>query len=248
MKLYDEVIQSWYGLMQGHAAEKLVVSTDEDRWEDVGKNNVILRGDMAYELGGGTLPAIGGVALTDSKELVPEDAVYRIGPDLHEITEDTCYARLAVIRVKSEAMGEGDTLYNAIRKIEYTKYHMNPKGFMLRISAANERETARVAKAAIEEGMDFAKIGRCFIESYHENPNVEAVQLYFITEKDFPYKDLIAQVHTATQITATVDHIFKNLIMDCKACNLKEICDEVEGMKELHFGQMAKSGEQMKEL
>lgn len=58
MKLYDEVIQSWYDLMEGHTAEKLVISQDEDRWEDVGKNNVILRGDMAYELGGGTLPAI----------------------------------------------------------------------------------------------------------------------------------------------------------------------------------------------
>ena len=31
--------------------------------------------------------------------------------------------------------------------------------------------------------------------------------------------------------------IMKNLIMDCKACNLKEVCDEVEGMKELHFAQ-----------
>ena len=38
------------------------------------------------------------------------------------------------------------------------------------------------------------------------------------------------------QITKAIDHIFKNLTKDCKACSLKQICDEVEGMKELRFG------------
>jgi hypothetical protein len=28
---------------------------------------------------------------------------------------------------------------------------------------------------------------------------------------------------------------------DCSACRLKPICDEVEGMKELHFGQKKES-------
>ena len=42
-------------------------------------------------------------------------------------------------------------------------------------------------------------------------------------------------------LTKAIDHIFKNVIMDCQACSLQEICDEVEGMRELHFGQ--KKGE-----
>jgi hypothetical protein len=28
--------------------------------------------------------------------------------------------------------------------------------------------------------------------------------------------------------------------MDCNACNLKPICDEVEGLKELHFSAATK--------
>lgn len=75
-----------------------------------------------------------------------------------------------------------------------------------------------------------------FIKSYRKNPNVEAVKLIFITDPKFPYQDLEVQAKRAEQITRAIDHILKNLAMDCNVCSLKQICDEVEGMKELHFG------------
>ena len=37
-------------------------------------------------------------------------------------------------------------------------------------------------------------------------------------------------------ITNTLTHIMEGLPTDCTVCQLKDICDEVEGMKELHFG------------
>lgn len=40
----------------------------------------------------------------------------------------------------------------------------------------------------------------------------------------------------AHDITDTLTHILEGLSTDCSVCALKDICDEVEGMKELHFG------------
>ena len=40
----------------------------------------------------------------------------------------------------------------------------------------------------------------------------------------------------ADAITNTLTHIMEGLPTDCTVCQLKDICDEVEGMKELHFG------------
>ena len=37
-------------------------------------------------------------------------------------------------------------------------------------------------------------------------------------------------------ITKTLSHILDGLPTDCGHCSLKPVCDEVEGMKELHFG------------
>lgn len=240
MKLYDDTIREWMGLLEtvqsGKNGSRGLKLSQEKDWEDVGNANMILRSDMAYELGGGRLPALSGMTLTSNEALVPKDEVLLYGKDLAEIDADVPYARLAVLRVKEDSMGEGNVLYNAIRKMEYTRYHLNPEGFMMRISAANDREMVRIGKKALEKGLGFAQVGKLFLESYHKNPNVEAVKLVFITLPDFPYQELEVHIKKSEEITKAIDHILKNLTMDCNACNLKEICDEVEGMKELHFG------------
>lgn len=235
MKLYDETIKEWLKILDSLQGRELDVKKGED-WKDIGNANMILRSDMAYELGGNHLPALSGMTLTADTSLVPRDEVLLYGKDLGEIHEDTPYARLAVLRVKENSMGEGNALYQAIRKMEYTKYHLNPEGFMMRISAASQREMVRVGKTALEKGLGFEQIGKLFLQSYHKNPQVEAVKLVFITLSDFPYEELEIYIKKAEEITKAIDHILKNLSMDCNVCSLKQICDEVEGMKELHFG------------
>lgn len=235
MKLYDETIKEWLKILDSLQGRELDVKKGED-WKNIGNANMILRSDMAYELGGNHLPALSGMTLTADTSLVPRDEVLLYGKDLGEIREDTPYARLAVLRVKENSMGEGNALYQAIRKMEYTKYHLNPEGFMMRISAASQREMVRVGKTALEKGLGFEQIGKLFLQSYHKNPQVEAVKLVFITLSDFPYEELEIYIKKAEEITKAIDHILKNLSMDCNVCSLKQICDEVEGMKELHFG------------
>ena len=44
----------------------------------------------------------------------------------------------------------------------------------------------------------------------------------------------------ANDITKTLTHILDGMATDCRSCNLKPICDEVEGMRELHFKQAKK--------
>ena len=234
MKLYDEAIKNLLTLLDSN--EKQTVDPDVS-WEDVGDHNLILRGDMAYELGGGDFAAASAMAVTCEKELVPCDEVILIGDDLNQISADRAYARIAIVRVNEAGMGDGNQLYNAIRKIEYVRYHINPRGYMTRISANNGREPVRVGKEALEKGLNFGKVSKLFLDKYHENENVEAVKLIFITDPNFDYKGLIAEAKKFEDITGTIDHIFKNVMMDCGVCGLKEICDEVEGLRELHFSQ-----------
>lgn len=234
MKIYDEAIVDLLTLLDN--SEKKVVDINSN-WEDVGDHNLILRNDMAYELGGGDFTAASAMAVTCNSEIVPQDEVILIGDDLDSITSDRAYARIAIIRVKENSLGDGNELYNAIRKIEYVRYHINPEGYMTRISASNGREPVRVGKAAISKGLNFGKVGKLFLDRYHENKNIEAVKLIFITDPDFDYKGLSIRAQKLENITGTIDHIFKNVMMDCGVCGLKEICDEVEGLRELHFSQ-----------
>lgn len=236
MKLYDEVIRNWNKKIDAREKRELDFSS-VSAWEDAGKNNMILRGDMAYELGGSekSIYALGSTVITADESLVPKDEVVLVGKDLPEIKRDTSYARLTVVLVDEETIGEGDALFNAIRNIEYVRYQISPKGYMMRVSTTRRRESVRVSKESLKNGMTFAHIGKAFIDHLKKNPKVKAVKVYFITEEAFDYRALEKDVQQANIITTTIDHVFKDVNMDCHTCNLKEVCDEVEGLRELHF-------------
>ncbi|MFQ9516615.1 MAG: hypothetical protein ACLRZ9_12430 [Eubacterium sp.] len=233
MQLYDQEILKFQKIIAEYPMKR---DNMEEVWQMSEQEEIILRSDMAYELGGGTMAAVSGLGFTVSKELVPADQIMCIGPDLAEIRQDTAYARITFIRLnKNTIEGKVDEqLYSAIRRIDYTRYHMYPKGFMMRISSVKEREVVRVSKKAIKDGITFSAIGKAFIEQYKKCPEVEAVQMYFIT---LPQADYLAVQNTAgrlEQITESLNHIFNGIVMDCTTCKLKAVCDEVDGLRKLH--------------
>lgn len=125
MKLYDETIRKVRALL---SSEKQQLLHDATAWPSVSDRSMLLRSDMAYELGGGSLPALGVTLVTASKDLVPGDGVFLTGTDLPEIDADTPFARIALVRVGEDTLGEGKKLYRAIRNLEYTRYHFYPGG------------------------------------------------------------------------------------------------------------------------
>lgn len=226
MRLYESCFAEVERLSKGYSFCNL--ETVGDVWPDGGKNQLIFQGDTACELGGGAKPAVSGILLTDQKEYVPRDEILLCGPDLPSLQGDVPYARVALIRVREQEMGEGSRFYQSIRKIEYTRYHVSPQGFMMRISPMNHRESVRVGKAAVEKGLSFAQVGQAFLQAYHAHPAVKAVKLLFITHSGFPYSNLAQVTETGENITKTLDHLLQKVKMDCSVCGLKEICAEVE--------------------
>lgn len=233
MKLYDETIKKMQAILK--AEDSRALPAGDTGWPEVSDRSMILRSDMAYELGGEGLPAIGCTLITADTSLVPADEITLLGRDLPEIHGDVPYARIALVRVSEEMLGEGQALYNAIRALEYTRYHFYPEGFMMRVSASRQKETVRIGKDALAKGLDFTKTGNRMISAFRKNTSVEAVHLYYVTKEAYDYKALAHCAQEAEQITKTIDHIFESAVMDCGTCGLQKVCDEVEGLRELHF-------------
>lgn len=235
MKLYDQVITHILNLCRQADARQLPVCRVD--WPDCGKENLIFRQDMAYELGGrdDRFFALGATAVTDDPILVSEDAIVLIGKDLPEMTADTSYARIALVRVAQGTLGEGNALYNAVKQMEFVRYHVSPEGFMTRVSLINGTERARVSKKALEKGLTFTQVGNLMLEQFHKNSRIVGVKLIFITDPGFPFSELKEAVRETERITKTMDHILKSGMIDCGSCSLKKVCEEVEGMRELHF-------------
>lgn len=237
MELYNELIRETEGLLEGKPFHRWDYEAGM-AWPDTGESELVLMRDAAYELGGGGKPAVHFTCVTTSPALVERDQILLWGPDLGELREDAPYARIALLRVGDIESDDGDdtVAYNAIKDMEFVRYHVFPQGYMLRFSAESGREQVRVSRRALKTGMNFRRVGCDFIRCYRKNPNILAVKLIFITAHDGPYQALADCGRRSTEITRTLCTILDGLPMDCSACHLKPVCDEVEGMRELHFG------------
>lgn len=52
----------------------------------------------------------------------------------------------------------------------------------------------------------------------------------------FPFEKLAETVKMCQDVTRAIDHAMTAPMTDCNVCSLKKVCDEVEGIRELHFG------------
>ncbi len=193
------------------------------------KNTILFGKDTAFELGGSQLPCISTMAV--SSDIVFDNGTTLIGRDLTEIKKDTSFGKIVFLQI--DDVDENDA-FDKIKELELVRYNFCPDGFMSRASALNMREQIRVGKKAVKSKITFADFGNALIEQYLKNSIVKSVQIVFITDFD-KFDELHMLADKIKSTTSALNHIFDNIMFDCSSCNLKAICDEVEGMKELHI-------------
>lgn len=224
MKFFDDLIDGFHQLCNGFDFES----------RDFDLNNtcpcddhlqIVMQRDTAFELEGT------GFELVTTEPV--NDTVVVVGEDLQNLQGDTRLARVCVVSVDDTI--DEQSLHSIIKKIEYEKYKFYPTGYMMRASTGDKTEKVRVSKSAIRGGISFYGIGNLYIKKLKANPKVKGVKVYFITHKSFDYSALQALSQKNTDIVRTLDHVMSSVNFDCDSCNLKPICDEVEGLRELHF-------------
>ncbi len=234
MEIYNSLIRETRELIGKLPA----VSWDYDPgdcWPGNSSSELVLQKEAAYELGASGKGSANYVLFTSGEELVDRDQVILCGKDLRDIRGDCDFARIVLLRV-GVLEDDDEVVYRTLRDIEFAKYHVYPQGYMVRISPESYREQVRVSRDAVSRGISFRRLGASYIKAYKEDPNVLNATVIFLTDPAADYDSLKALAKKSADVTGTLTHIFEGLPTDCSVCALKDICDEVEGMKELHFG------------
>lgn len=224
MEFFDSLISEVSALADTSQKATYAYNKD-DMWPDIGYSQVILQRDTAFELEGV------GFNLVTSSQI--DDGMVVVGRELDNISNNRKFARICLVQI--EKSDDEQEYYKVIKKADYVKYHFFPEGYMIRTTSRSHKESVRVAKSALKKGVSFEKVGNLLINKYKEHPKVKAVKVFFITDENADFKALESMAQKTTAITETLNHIMNNVTFDCDSCNLKPICDEVEGMKELHF-------------
>ena len=242
MDLYNSIIEK-VNKELGSVEPKRYEYSESRCWEDVGSHQLIMMKESAYELGGDNKPAV-NLSCVSSGDYADKDEVLVYGKDLGEIKGSVPFARIVLLNV-GELKGEGEEdtepLFRAIQNIDFVKYHVFPKGYMIRTSSDSYREQVRVSQEAVRNGISFEKVGNAYIREYKKNPDIKAVKVIFVTAEDADYKGLREDAVKTADITKALSKILEGMeATDCHSCSLRTICDEVEGLKELHFGKEKK--------
>ena len=238
MELYNTLITQ-AGKLGGPSTPRRYAYEPAQAWDDTGEFELVMLRDAAFDLGGGSRSAVNCTLVTTSPKLIDRDEIVVYGPDLGELCGDADYVRITILRVGDiESDDETDTeqAFRAIQDMDFVKYHVFPRGYMIRTSSESSREQVRVSKQALRDGISFARVGTDFIRQYKKNVNILNVRMIFITAPDADYDGAKKLAKNAKDITMSLTKILEGMPTDCGSCQLKPICDEVEGMRELHFG------------
>lgn len=223
MHFFDLMIDEVYGLISGFPSVHLNVSAD--LWKELSHSEVILQRDSAFELNGT------GFNLLTSNDV--RDEIIVLGDDISDIKKSCCFTRISLIGISPEA--DEQKYYSLIKKTEYIKYHYFPEGFMLRSTSSSNKESIRVSKNAVKNGIDFQKTGSMLVNKYKKIPEVKSAAVIYFTHPDIDYNKLNSMAYKTSKISETLNHVVNSVNFDCDSCNLKAVCDEVDGMRKLHF-------------
>ena len=237
MEIYNQIIRDVAGLT-GKCAPQRYSYNPSRAWEDAGAFELIMARDAAYELGGDDKPAVNFTCVTTSPDLIDRDEILVYGSDLGSIHSSVPFARVTLLRVGDIESDDDDTeqAFRAIQNMDFVKYRVFPRGYMIRTSSESHREQIRISKDAVRKGISFERIGNSFLRQYKLDENIISAKVLFITAPDADYAGLQKMAQQVSKITMGLTKIMEGMSTDCSTCMLKPICDEVEGMKELHFG------------
>lgn len=238
MELYNSLISETSQLLGGLSYRQWDHASAE-AWRDSGISELVLQKNAAFELGAQGRGSANYVLFTSDPKIVSKDQIMLYGRDLGEIKGDVDFARIVLLRVGT-LDDEDEHVYRTLKDMEYAKYHVFPEGYMVRMSPESYREQVRVSREAVKRGISFRSVGSDYINAYKKNLNVLNAAVIFVTDPGADYAAMQKLAKKANDITGTLTHIFEGLPTDCSVCALKDVCDEVEGMKELHFGAAGK--------
>ena len=238
MKLYDNLIDETM-LSLGEGIPERSLPIPKRRWKCNENSEFIMARDAAVELGGGGEPSVNYTCPTTSGK-VTKDEILLYGSDISEIKTNIAFARIVILETAD--LGEEtdqEMAFRAIRNLDFVRYHVFPKGYMVRVSAQSNQEQVRISRAALNAGIDFAQVGAAYIAKYKEVSLVKNVRIIFVTDRKL-VEALRPNADKADSITKTLTHILDGLPTDCGHCSMKSVCDEVDGMRELHLGKRSK--------
>lgn len=193
---------------------------------------IILSKDTSIELGSSDMASISLVLLTNDNSLVEDGKMTFIGPDLPE-----CAGRSLpfgkIIFVSGHGFDE-DNMYKRYEEMSLQRFSLDLAGFQPRSIPQANREWSRVSKKALAEGFSLEVLGNEQYRELQKLDYVDSVEMIIITSSAADVTLFKSLSDRAAKAAQAMNKMAEHLIYDCKDCDYKDVCDEVDGLRRMH--------------
>lgn len=228
MQIHDEYTKQIQELLSNKGDSLDITNTS---WKMLEKSDYLLDSETYIELGSVNDDSLSFTVCSTTIDF--EDKIVLIGKDIKKLKGKVSnFSKVVFVNIKGE--DNQNEMYKNIREVERIKHSLNYEGTMLRASSLESRECFRISKSAYKNKLNFSILGSELIKKFKEYDFIKSVQVYYIVDDKETISTLSQYPKKINLLTQALNHIFDDIVLDCESCAIKEICDEVDGMRDSH--------------
>ena len=235
MQLYDTIIDEIIAFRAPKEAagelKELAFSRDH-LWPAAGDRNLVLQSDTAIELGNPANESLSFSIWTENVDAVTDNRITLIGPDIPG-SEGSQLPFGKIVLIEGNGFNE-DNAYDRVREIDFVRFDISLKGYMMRAASRYMREWSRISKSAVKNGFSFSVLGSALIGELKKIDYIKSVEVIFVTSTD---KDVALLKPVASQvdkINNAMSKMLEEMSVDCDECEYNDVCDEVSELRSMH--------------
>jgi len=210
-------------------------------WPAGGPRNIVLKEDLGLELGSPEMESVSCLLWTEQLELVENGRITLVGPDFPESRGKSL--PLGKVVLAGVTGFHEDNAYDRHKDLDYLRYSLDLKGFMLRAVSQFMREWCRISTRALLDGFNARILGSALMELFAAQPYVKSVEVLYITSSTADVLKLREITGPAEKIIGAMNKMAEEMDFECDTCDYQSVCDEASELKAMRDKLMRKRKE-----
>jgi len=241
MELFTNTIESVRTFVDTKSSCRTWIEAPNYGWPSGKGRNIVLKDDMGLELGNPEKDSVSCLLWTGDLSRITDGRITLVGPDFPECTGKSLpFGKVVLAGV--EGFDE-DNAYDRHKDMDFLRYELDLKGFMMRAVSQYMREWCRISRDALSRGFSARTLGSSLIRLFRDRPYVKAVEVIYFTSSTDDVTRLKEITVPAEKVIAAMNKMASEMDFECGSCDYQDVCDEADGLKGMRDKLMEKSKE-----
>ena len=240
MELFEGIIPSVHSFLAEQTHRRSWASEPSLPWPAGGSRNIVLKEDLGVELGNPEMESVSCLLWTENLSWIEDKRITLVGHDFFESAAKSLpFGKVVLVGVESF---DEDNVYERHKNLDFLRYDLDLKGFMMRAVSQHMREWCRISKEALSKGFSVRHLGSSLMSLIAQRPYVKSVEMIFFTSSSEDVARLKEITAHSEKIISAMNKMAGEFDYDCSSCDYQEVCDEADGLKGMRDKLMKKSG------